>query len=371
MNLRSKLLLNIPALFWLVSCVLDYDPGTNDFPYGRSSSSSELTSSSSSALSGPRSSSSSQKSTASSSSATSGSASANSVDTLPTWRVPFTESVSRVQINPVGAAPDMVLAAFGTRSVKDFLSATDWKKLFPNRAGINRLCDGSTDFYSYEAFLTALKDFPAFAAEGPDVIRKRELAAFLAQISHETSGGAGSYDTGSDRYNWGLCWTEEIGYSSGSMAYRDENSTLWPAAPGKSYHGRGPIQLTWNYNYGQAGSDLGVSLLINPDWVLESGANAFRTSLWFWMKEQTPKPSAHAAIVEYWAPTEADKRYNRWPGYGIITNIINGGGECGIGSETRNAPRSRVGYYKRYTKYLGVDPGRNVECYQQRDFRFQ
>lgn len=26
-----------------------------------------------------------------------------------------------------------------------------------------------------------------------------------------------------------------------------------PCVPGKSYHGRGPMQLSWNYNYGQVG----------------------------------------------------------------------------------------------------------------------
>ena len=279
--------------------------------------------------------------------------------------------MSRVQINPVGAPPDPVLSYFGSQTVVDFISEKDWNTLFPNRAGVNRLCDGTSDFYSYQAFITATKDFPAFAAEGPVSVRKRELAAFLAQISHETSGGAGSYEDGSERYRWGLCWTEEIGYSSGSMAYRSENHPIWPATPGKSYHGRGPIQLTWNYNYGQAGDDLNAPMLVNPDWVLESGANAFRTALWFWMKEQTPKPSPHAAIVEFWAPTEADKRNNRWPGYGVINSIINGGGDCGDGSDVRKAPLSRVGHFRRYTTYLKVSVGRNVDCYDQHDFRFQ
>lgn len=361
------------SAFWaflMVSCVLDYEPGNEDEGNGtvipqKSSSSSagddddeptDSTPSSSSVYAGK--------------SSTSGSTSSG-IDTLPTWKVPFTESASRVQINPVGAAPDMVLGSYGTKTVKDFITAKDWNILFPNRAGINRLCDGSSDFYSYAAFLEALKDFPAFAAEGPDHVRKRELAAFLGQISHETSGGGGSYATGSDRYKWGLCWTEEIGYSSGSMAYRDEDNVLWPAAPSASYHGRGPVQLTWNYNYGQAGKDLGAPMLADPDWVLESGANAFRTALWFWMKEQTPKPSPHAAIVEFWAPTAADKRNNRWPGYGVITNIINGGGDCGTGSDLRSAPLSRMGYYARYTSYLKVGQGRNVDCYEQHDFSFQ
>lgn len=355
----SWVCIGVALLLWPSACVLDYDPGNDtsdstDVP--RTPSSSSLAFSSSS-VSG----------TNSSSSQTVGSG----IDTLPTWKVPFTVGVSPAAVNPVGGKPNARLASYGTLKVTDMLSAADWNKLFPNRAGINRLCDGTTDFYSYDAFLIAVQDFPAFAAEGPDSIRRRELAAFLGQVSHETSGGGGSYAEGSDRYNWGLCWTQEIGYSSGSMAYRDESNTLWPPADGQSYHGRGPIQLTWNYNYGQAGSDLKAPLLANPDWVLETGANAFRTALWFWMKEQAPKPSPHAAIVETWAPTSADKRNNRWPGYGVVTNIINGYGECGDGSELRNGPLSRMGYFRRYADYLKVGEGRNVDCYSQHDFRFQ
>lgn len=351
----------VPALtFFMLSCVLDYEPGGEDEgggakPHASSSSSPPPGSLSSATLS--------SSSTGSGSSGSLG----GTLDTLPTWKVPFTESVSRVMINPVGSSPDMVLSSFGTKTVADFLTRSDWNVLFPNRAGVNRLCDASSDFYTYDAFVAALKDFPAFAAEGPDSVRKRELAAFLGQISHETSGGSGSFDAGSDRYNWGLCWTAEIDKSNSYIV----SSTLWPAAPGKSYYGRGPLQLTWNYNYGLAGDDLGAPMLVNPDWVLETGTNAFRTALWFWMKEQTPKPSPHAAIVETWAPTAADKKNNRWPGYGVITNVINGGGECGDGSSTRTAPLSRMGYYARYAKYLKVGQGRNVDCYTQHDFRFQ
>lgn len=43
-------------------------------------------------------------------------------------------------------------------------------------------------FYTYDAFLDAASYFPEFAATGDLETRKREVAAFLAQTSHETTG---------------------------------------------------------------------------------------------------------------------------------------------------------------------------------------
>lgn len=43
-------------------------------------------------------------------------------------------------------------------------------------------------FYTYDAFIAAAKSFGAFATTGDADTRKREIAAFLAQTSHETTG---------------------------------------------------------------------------------------------------------------------------------------------------------------------------------------
>ncbi|PRQ25094.1 putative chitinase [Rosa chinensis] len=43
-------------------------------------------------------------------------------------------------------------------------------------------------FYTYDAFIAAAKAFPGFATTGDTATRKREIAAFLAQTSHETTG---------------------------------------------------------------------------------------------------------------------------------------------------------------------------------------
>ena len=109
----------------------------------------------------------------------------------------------------------------------------------------------NADWNQSKPIVTQVVDYGTFANEGDEVTKKRELAAFLANIAQETTGG---WDTApGGRYAWGLHFREEVGYGTpgAPLAYRDENNMNYPPAPGKSYHGRGPIQLSWNYNYGQ------------------------------------------------------------------------------------------------------------------------
>jgi hypothetical protein len=46
----------------------------------------------------------------------------------------------------------------------------------------------SNGFYTYNAFITAARSFPGFGTSVDVNTRKREIAAFLAQTSHETTG---------------------------------------------------------------------------------------------------------------------------------------------------------------------------------------
>jgi hypothetical protein len=48
-------------------------------------------------------------------------------------------------------------------------------------------CKGN-GFYAYNAFIIAARSFNGFCTSGDATTRKRELAAFLAQTSHETTG---------------------------------------------------------------------------------------------------------------------------------------------------------------------------------------
>merc|ERR1712072_1646087 len=51
---------------------------------------------------------------------------------------------------------------------------------------------------------------------------------------------------------------------------------------------------------------------------------------------------------------------NRLPGFGVTTNIINGGLECNRPGNA--AVEDRVKYYERYAEILGVSPGPNLYC---------
>lgn len=46
----------------------------------------------------------------------------------------------------------------------------------------------SKGFYTYEGFIDAARSFDGFGTSGDVNTRKRELAAFLAQTSHQTNG---------------------------------------------------------------------------------------------------------------------------------------------------------------------------------------
>jgi hypothetical protein len=123
-----------------------------------------------------------------------------------------------------------------------------------------------------------------------------------------------------------------------------------------------------NYNYGQAGQalGLGLNLLNDPDLVAQDAILSFKTAIWFWMTPQANKPSSHDVIIGEWTPTAADTAAGRVPGYGVITNIINGGLECGRGPDSR--VESRIGFYVSYCDEFGVSYGDNLDCNNQRPF---
>ncbi|KAL9239316.1 hypothetical protein vseg_013651 [Gypsophila vaccaria] len=218
-------------------------------------------------------------------------------------------------------------------------------------------------FYTYDAFIAAAKYFPCFGTVGNEETRKREVAAFLGQTSHETTGGWATAPGGP--YTWGYCFKAEVGATNPYCVYSKE----WPCVPGQLYYGRGPMQLSYNYNYGQAGQALGLNLLSNPGLVENDAVVSFKAGLWFWMTPQSPKPACHTVMIGKWVPTPADIAANRVPGYGVLTNIINGGLECNIRSPDPRV-EDRIGFYKRYCDMFGISYGENLDCYNQRPFNW-
>jgi len=233
-------------------------------------------------------------------------------------------------------------------NLSSLLSRAQYESFFPHHHSL----------YSYEALIKAAASFPSFAGEGDTVTRRRELAAFFGEIAHETGNG------GADAYSWGLYYTEELGCADGHCKqYNTGGDSRYHPAPGRNYYGRGPIQLSYAYNYGMAGAELGLPLLAHPELVSHDGVIAFRTALWFWMRTQSPIPSCHDVMVGKWQPSAEDSRLGRRPGFGMTINIINGAVECKSQVRAIKAERlNRIAYYRAFAAQLKVPVEKDCDC---------
>ncbi|WP_425434656.1 chitinase [Lentzea xinjiangensis] len=199
-----------------------------------------------------------------------------------------------------------------------------------SEAQFNQMFPGRNSFYSYSGLVDAMNSFPAFAKTGSDTVKKQEAAAFLANASHETGG---------------LVHIREINQGNDLC---DESRPYGCPAGTYAYYGRGPIQLSWNFNYKAAGDYLGLNLLNNPDQVATNSATAWKTALWYWTTQTGPGTmTPHAAMVNS-------------RGFGETIRSINGSLECNGGNPGQ--VQSRVTKYQQITGILGVTPGGNLYC---------
>jgi hypothetical protein len=198
-------------------------------------------------------------------------------------------------------------------------------------------------------------DYGLFCAEKDAQVNKKELAAFFSHKAHETRHGQDG------QYNDGLMFLHE---NDTSQSYTADNDS-YPAVTGKKYYGRGPMELSYNGNYGYASDcifgDKHV-LLNNPSLVEKDPVIAFKTAIYFWMTPQTLKPSAHDVMTGKWHPGAADKAAGRVAGFGMTINIVNGNVECGKG-ENNTGMNDRIGFYKHFLQKLGAsDPNCACSC---------
>jgi len=247
--------------------------------------------------------------------------------------------------------------AFSSSTMASWFSEADFAQFFPNVN--NNACTGK-NFFNWCSLLEAAEAFPGFCDSGVVEQDRLELAAFLAQTSHETTGGWATAPGGPQA--WGYCFKEEVGCDSGTCTQYcaagnpcADKGFDCTCAPGQTYHGRGPMQLSWNYNYGYFSEALlgDASVLLNhPSQLTSDPVLAYKAAIWFWMTAQAPKPSCHAVLTGQWSPTTADQQLGRTAGFGMCTNIINGGIECN--KPTGAKVTDRVEFFKRYLSILKV-----------------
>jgi len=255
-----------------------------------------------------------------------------------------------------------------TKLVETIIAETDWEFLFPTRH----------PSYSYTNFLKAISKFPAVCyAANPSTCRK-VLATMFAHFTQET--GAHNPSLRVPEWRQGLAHVEELGCGARDCGYSATCGTTqwtvvaWPCGKeesGKyqSYHGRGAKQLSYNYNYGQFSAAMyGNSryLLDNPDLVADTWLN-LASAVWFFATPQPPKPSMLGVVEGDWEPNQADLSGGLRSGFGLTTNIINGGIECGKGSESQQSI-NRAEYYRYFANYLGVEVEGELRCGKMKQF---
>ncbi|SME90397.1 glycoside hydrolase family 19 protein [Streptomyces sp. Amel2xC10] len=202
------------------------------------------------------------------------------------------------------------------------VSEAQFNQMFPNR----------NSFYTYSGLKAALSAYPGFATTGGDTVKKQEAAAFLANVNHETGGLVHVVEQNTANYPHYCDWSQWYGCPAGQAAY----------------YGRGPIQLSWNFNYKAAGDALGIDLLGNPWLVQNDSAVAWKTALWYWNTQNGPGTmTPHNAMVN-------------GAGFGQTIRSINGSLEC----DGRNPAQvqSRVDAYQRFVGILGTSAGGNLYC---------
>lgn len=132
----------------------------------------------------------------------------------------------------------------------------------------------------YPALMSATSEY--------GITTPRRIAAFLAQIAHESGE---------------LRYVHELADGKAYEGRADLGNT--EAGDGPRYKGRGLIQITGRANYQKLSEEWGSPLIAHPE-LLEEPESASRSAAWFW--------STHGLN----ALADADR-------FGGITKVINGG----------------------------------------------
>jgi len=334
-------------------------------------------------------------------------------ESTPIIPIEVPESTPSPIVPPTPIIVESQLPSAGYKLLRS-ISDADWNWLFPLRYGKSNPQGGTYnndpyttnpgDIFTLASFKKAVLEYNAYAArnnykqflnDGNQKQQAEEFAAFMSNVSRETSGSwqnAPAPWIAENIWKGGLYWVQEVGYSTNSdgtspfVGYVDAGSD-WAPVQGRSYHGRGPIQLSWNYNYGAFSAwlyDNGLysekiksrnALLINPGLVNSDPVVSLLSAIWFWMTPQGPKPSAHDVIYGAVSNISRTTQETGLPPMkdgstppnavgdsvdpeviayrlGTTINIINGGIECNGAASWHPGPPQRASYYNAYAAYI-------------------
>lgn len=214
--------------------------------------------------------------------------------------------------------------------------------------------DWNEPWAQQKPYTSVMVNYSDFCRHTDLKLNQQEIAAFFAQVAHETRNG----EDGS--FNDGLMLKREIVTTNAYLV----NNVFYPATAGRKYYGRGPLQLSFNGNYGFASECIfgdKNKLLNDPDLVIKDPVIAFETAIWFWMTPQAMKPSAHEVITGGWRSTEAEQAKGWTAGFGLVTNIINGAIECNKGDGVA-AMKNRMNYYQHFLAAFKINDKRQCSC---------
>jgi chitodextrinase len=257
-------------------------------------------------------------------------------------------------------APGRTTNPSNVRRVEAIVDEARFAYLFPLRA----------PEYTYTGFLQAVAKFPAVCGDYTDgrdaeAICRKTLATMFAHFAQET--GAHESWRPEEPFRQALFHVREMGWKEGDRdGYNGECKAsgwiaeTWPCGTNadgsfKSYFGRGAKQLSYNFNYGPFSEamygDVRV-LLDTPEAVADTWLN-LASATFFFSYPQPPKPSMMHVIDGTWQPNAHDLASGLTPGFGVTTQIINGGVECG-GTDEHVQSANRITYYRAFAATLGV-----------------
>lgn len=104
-----------------------------------------------------------------------------------------------------------------------------------------------------------------FECKANGICDMRHIAYILATPYHEVGKDLQPVREGFAKTNQGAIQAVTNLYKRGIISVNYAK----PKANGHSYYGRGFVQLTWDFNYKNAGDKLGIDLYNNPDMALQ------------------------------------------------------------------------------------------------------